>query len=408
MNYELHTYINGLRLVTAHYPGSAVEYFGVAVNVGSAHETERRHGLAHFVEHCIFKGTQHHSSNYIINRIESIGGELNAYTNKEETVVYSVAPAGNLRRCASLIAEIVTSSVFPDEEIDKERGVISEEIDSYLDAPAEAIFDEVDERLFKGTSLAHNILGTKESIANFSSVDCQEWLNRYFIPANSVIFYSGPLSHLRVRRLVERAFGKYVRPGISIPGAVVDIKGQLFNEKINLGLCHQCHVATAFRIPGIDDLRQPELLLLANILGGPGMNSWLNLSMREKRGLVYTVEASTSFYQNAGSFVIYYGCDHEDLNTCRRLVTSSLKKISEKQLTERQLQAAKNQYMGQLTISLENRENSIMAAARSLLCRGYILKAEELQSKMAAVTPGSLLEAAALIHPSLVSELLIN
>lgn len=406
--YRIHLLDSGLRVVTAQYPATKVDYFGIAVNAGSACENEAQHGLAHFVEHCIFKGTTSHTANYILNRIEQVGGELNAYTNKEETVIYTVAPEGFLKRSASLIADIVSNSVFPGKELGKERGVIEEEIDSYLDSPAEAIFDEVDERLFRGTPLAHNILGTKESISRFGSEQCIDWLNHYFTPEQSVVFYSGAMSEKDVLGIVEKAFAQYDRKFTVREDKKYELPATLFNDEMSLGLHHQCHVATAFLIPGIFWERQPEMLLLTNILSGPGMNSWLNMSLREKRGLVYTVEASTSFYTKAGSFIIYYGCDKDDLDLCRHLVTDSLKRISENKISIKELESAKTQYIGQLTISLENRENGIMAAARSLLCRDRILTGDELRNKILAITPDTLIETAHYISPANSSTLLIR
>lgn len=412
MKYDILELPNGLRLVCACYPQSSVEYFGIAVKAGSADENDNQHGLAHFVEHTIFKGTTNHSSTYIINCVEKFGGELNAFTNKEETVVYSILPAGNIRHSMAIIADIVTDSIFPDIEIEKERMVIADEIDSYLDSPSEAIFDEFDENLFKGYPLAHNILGTKESLTSFNPEICRHWLDTKFCPSNSVLFYSGPLKAEKIGNLVLKAFSDFINkktiPTPSSYSVATNIKTHRFNIVKDTGFYHQCHVAIGFGIPGYNSEYQHDIVLLSNMLGGPAMNSILNMNMREKRGLVYSIDSYTTFYKNTGSFIIYFGCDSIDEKKCRKIITKELERISESKIKDRQLEAAKRQYKGQLEIVMENREQAIMNAARALLLRNRILSPDQICRRIENITPESLYEAAQFIYPELQSSLILK
>lgn len=406
--YNTLTLPSGLRIVTTRYPNSRVEYFGIIIGAGSAMETPSQYGLAHFVEHCIFKGTISHSSNYILNHIEKIGGELNAYTNKEETAIFSISPFGYINRSLSLIADIVTNSVFPDNELDKERLVIAEEIDSYLDSPAESIFDEFDERLFAGTPYAHNILGTKDSIASFNSEECRQWMSNRFTPENSVIFYSGPLEHSKICGLVSKYFEKYNRTTAIESKPKSLSHSNKFNETIELPFCHQCHVALGTTIPGYNDPLRYALVLASNILGGPSLNSVLNLNLRERKGLVYTIEANNVFYSDTGEMVIYFGCDKNDQSKCIDIIFKNIEKLYHNVLSPRAFMTAKQQYLGQLAISLENREQSIMGAARSFLARNKVIDYNEVSEHIKSLRIDSLKEALEQFLPSRLSQLTIK
>ena len=402
-----HTYPTGLRAVATRFAQSNVEYFGIAVNAGSAAEDESRHGLAHFVEHCIFKGTSHHTATYIINHIEETGGELNAYTNKEETVVYSITPRGNLGRSIRLIFDIVNNASFPEPELDKERLVISEEIDSYLDNPAEAVFDDFDERLLRSTPLAHNILGTKQTIGTFNTQICKEWLENRFVPANAVVFYSGPLEPDKALKEIDKVFCRFTRTAAPQPLGKLEFQPP-FHDVIDRDLYHQCHAALGYRVPGIDHESTSELLLLTNILGGPGLNSKLNMALREKRGLVYTVEASTSFFTQTGETVIYFGCDKDNLKRCLAIIHREIDSLEKIITSPKELEKAKRQFLGQLAIAHENREQSVMSAARSVLCRGRVLTGAEFRQRIAAITPQSMVKALEYLAPGKESTLILK
>lgn len=390
---ELLTFDNGMKAVLNTEPCSDVDYFGISFRTGSSDEKDDEHGLAHFVEHTIFKGTSRHKAGYILNRIEELGGELNAFTNKEETVVYTICPSGNLGRCMSLVAEIVSDSIFPEAEIEKERQVILEEIDSYLDSPSDAIFDELDESIFRGTPLAHNILGTVNSVMEFTTSDCIRWVNRHFNSSNAVVFYSGAKRPGLVARQIEKYFSR-LQPAISEGHHLRTNETGTFDKVVECPGYHQCHVVTAFRVPGIESDHRPELILLCNILGGPGMNSLLNLALREKRGLVYQVDASTFFYSGAGEFVVYYGCDKENRRRCGKITEETISRIVEDEVSPKFLSRSIRQYLGQLSIAYENREQRILSAVKAVHCRGKVDSYSETCRRLAQITPGSLHEAA--------------
>lgn len=383
---------NGLRVLVHTSHGANVECCGIMVNAGSRDEDTDREGLAHFVEHTLFKGTTKRRAWHILNRMESVGGELNAYTNKEETTVYTVAPSGHFDRSCELLADIVINSDFPEGELEKERDVVCDEIDSYRDVPSEMIFDEVDERLWKGSTLAHNVLGTKDTVGRFTSKDCRNWLDEMFTPGNSVFYYTGPLEMNRVVKIVDRYFAGYDRPDRVIRRDK-PLYADTYNEEMIIE-SHQCHAAESFRLPGLDYDLLPEVNLICNILGGPGMNSRLNVSLREKRGLVYTVDMSTSVCTDVGSATVYYGCDPKDFARCHQLVSREIEALISKGISTRTLDAARRQYTGQLVVGSDNRESMIMGCARSMLLRGKVQTHKEVIDRLNAITPDSLMEAA--------------
>lgn len=396
---ELFTYHrlpNGLMIVHRRCEGP-VEYCGLTVNAGSRDETPDRHGLAHFVEHTIFKGTDRRRSWHIINRMEAVGGELNAFTTKEETTLYSVFPTGNLARAMELQADLVTRSRFPRPEIDREREVVADEINSYLDSPSEAIFDDYDDLIYAGSELGHNILGTTTSIEAFNPEICHDFLSQHYVPSNMVFFHMGETAPDRVFRTAERHLAQLDHPS---PGRrriappllpVFDITRPIDS--------HQAHTVIGARIPGIYSDRRYAVALLSNILGGPGMNSLLNIALRERRGMVYAVDASTALYTDCGTFTIYFGCDPEDTSRCRRIVNGQLRRLADAQLSRRALDAAKKQYIGQLTVASDNREQLALSTARATLYHGRALAPREVAERINAVSPQELQEAASLIVP---------
>ena len=389
---RLLTLPGGFRLAYTHAPGST-EFAGLTVNAGSRDElTPDVHGLAHMVEHTIFKGTPRRSDAYILNRMEAVGGELNAFTTKEETTVYTAAPAGNHRRSADLIGELAAHACFPARKMQLEREVIADEIDSYLDSPAEAIYDSFDELMFAGNPLAHNILGTKESIAGISSETCCGYLQRAFTRTNSVYFYLGPESEERVAATVERALADLPLSGAPAARTAPQLAAG-FSERLDADR-HQAHALLGVPIGGLHGDNRAVNALAVNILGGPGMNALLNLQLRERRGLVYTVEASTALYSDCGLMTIYFGCDHDDLRRCLRLVSSTLNRFADKQLTPRALQAYKRQYLGQLTLALDNKEQRAINSARAMLHGLTPPSLAATAERLEAITPDMLREAA--------------
>lgn len=399
---EYYTLNNGLRVVCEQVP-SKVEYFGVAVNAGSRDEAPHLHGLAHFVEHTLFKGTARRRACHIINRMEAVGGELNAFTSKEETNVYSIFPQGHLPRAAELIADLLQNSVFPAKELDKEREVVREEIDSYLDTPSEAVFDEFENLFFKGSQLGHNILGEAGNLAAFSPEVCRHYITTHYTPDRMVAFYRGAGTPSQVKDTIERYLGR-VPAAPSALNRIPPEKRAVFNERRDID-SHQAHCVMGASVPGIYSDERIALGLLTNILGGPGMNSRLNVALRERRGLVYAVDASTTMMSDCGLFTIYFGCDPADAERCARLVSDELEQISTQPLTQRALNAAKQQYLGQLVVASDNREQMALNSARATLYFGKVPTTESVRERINALTSEDLLHSARHLHPALFSRL---
>lgn len=388
----------GLRMVHMAVPGVNVGYCGVAVRAGSRNDGDGNYGLAHFVEHTIFKGTSKRRAWHIINRMEAIGGELNAFTTKEETVVFSVFPKRHLGRAAELIADLITSSRFPEHELEKEREVVADEIESYLDSPAEAVFDDFEDLIFAGSNLGHNILGTREALSNFSSDICRNYLRKWYVPSNMVVFYAGPQSAERVFAVLERTFE-------CVDGAppVESISAPPENEPFEVVKeieSHQCHTIVGARIGSMSSADRHTMALLTNILGGPGMNSMLNMALRERRGLVYSVDATTGLFSDCGSLAIYFGCDPSDNNRCRRLVKRTIDSLSDGYITSRRIEAAKKQFLGQVVIASENIENRILGIARNLLFLDKITTRAHMVEAINAIQPADIAAAAASLRLS--------
>lgn len=390
--FSYHTAPNGLRVVHRLAPGALVDYCGVSVNAGSRDESPDREGLAHFVEHTIFKGTDRRRSMHILNRMEAVGGELNAYTTKEETVIYTIAPAGNLGRSVDLLADLILNSRFPKVEIDREREVVADEINSYLDNPSEAIFDDFDDLVFAGSSLGHNILGSVESIQRFGPEECRHWLDEFYTPTEMVFFYMGAKPAQTVFKTVERYFAplKYPDHGrvrlTPAPVAPFDVVRPIGS--------HQAHTVLGARIPGLHSPRRYAVAMLTNILGGPGMNSLLNVELREKRGLVYSVDATTQLYGDLGLFTIYFGCDPGDTDRCLRLTARVLDSLAQSPMSPSKLERARRQYIGQMAVAGENREQQALSTGRSVLIYDRVRGVGETIEIINSLTADDLLEAA--------------
>ncbi len=373
---------NGLRAVHLNIPRARVGYCGAAILAGSRDEdcSQGENGLAHFVEHTIFKGTTRRSSYHIINRMEAVGGELNAFTTKQDTVVYTAFPSGNLSRGIELVADLICNSRFPSDELDKERQVIMDEINSYLDSPADAVYDDFEDIVFAGSSLSHNILGSEDSLQKLKSENCRKWLQRFYRPERMVIFYAGKTGIERFARLVKRHF---IFTNISdnsilnTTSAEIGLPAKHHVRKVEGN--HQAHVVIGKVLPRLNDSQRIAMALFTNILGGSGMNSLLNVDLRERRGLVYNVEASLSVFSDSSLFSIYFACDEVDREKCQELVLERIAKLASEGLNERALGAAKKQYLGQMILAGENLENRIISTARATLLRGRALSDDELR-----------------------------
>ncbi len=429
MKYNTYTLDNGLRII--HLPSdSKVVYCGYQINAGTRNEEPGEEGLAHFCEHVTFKGTERRKAWHILNCLESVGGDLNAYTNKEGTVYYSAILKEHIARAVDLLTDIVFHSVYPQAEIDKEVEVICDEIESYNDSPAELIYDEFENIIFKGSPLGHNILGTAEQVRSFKTEDALRFTRKLYRPDNAIFFAYGDIDFKKLVKLIRKALadddsgkvaenaansvGKLAEeklPQISqitqisgdensitteksvssvksvgpenYPSVGKEIAGQTIVIQKNT---HQAHVMIGTRAYDVNDSRRMPLYLLNNMLGGPGMNAKLNLALREHNGLVYTVESTMVAYGDTGIWSIYFGCDEHDVKRCLRLVRKELDKFMQKPLSEAQLKAAKKQIKGQVGVACDNRENFALDFGKSFLHYGWEKNVDRLYEQVDEIT----------------------
>ena len=440
MKYNTYTLDNGLRII--HLPSdSQVVYCGYQINAGTRNEEPGEEGLAHFCEHVTFKGTERRKAWHILNCLESVGGDLNAYTNKEGTVYYSAILKEHIARAVDLLSDIVFHSVYPQAEIDKEVEVICDEIESYNDSPAELIYDEFENILFKGSPLGHNILGTAEQVRAFKTEDALRFTRKLYRPDNAIFFAYGDIDFKKLVKLIGKALtddssGKLAEKGchadfaddadfsgetgdtgfagardseitqmsqapqmtqisrgaMDSQGAIdsmgsMDPMGSPAGQTIVMQKnTHQAHVMIGTRAYDVNDDRRMPLYLLNNMLGGPGMNAKLNLALREHNGLVYTVESTMVSYGDTGTWSIYFGCDEHDVKRCLRLVRKELDKFMQKPLSDAQLKAAKKQIKGQIGVACDNRENFALDFGKSFLHYGWEKNVDRLYEQVDEIT----------------------
>mgnify|MGYP004697631475 FL=1 len=393
MKYNTYTLDNGLRII--HLPSdSKVVYCGYQINAGTRDEEPGEEGLAHFCEHVTFKGTERRKAWHILNCLESVGGDLNAYTNKEGTVYYAAILKEHIARAVDLLSDIVFHSTYPQQEIDKEVEVICDEIESYNDSPAELIYDEFENILFKGNSLGHNILGTAEQVRQFTTEDALRFTRKLYRPDNAVFFAYGDIDFKKLVTLLKRSVGSEelrVKNEEFNSREEERMKGEESNSPKGQTIVmekhtHQAHVMIGTQAYDVHDDRRMPLYLLNNILGGPGMNAKLNLALREHNGLVYTVESTMVAYGDTGTWSIYFGCDEHDVKRCLRLVRKELDKFMEKPLSDAQLRAAKKQIKGQIGVACDNRENFALDFGKSFLHYGWEKNVDRLYEQVDAIT----------------------
>ena len=434
MKYNTYTLDNGLRII--HLPSdSQVVYCGYQINAGTRNEEPGEEGLAHFCEHVTFKGTERRKAWHILNCLESVGGDLNAYTNKEGTVYYSAILKEHIARAVDLLSDIVFHSVYPQAEIDKEVEVICDEIESYNDSPAELIYDEFENILFKGSPLGHNILGTAEQVRAFKTEDALRFTQKLYRPDNAIFFAYGDIDFKKLVKLIGKALtddssGKLAEKGChadfaddadfsgetgdtgfagardseitqmsqapqmtQISRGAMDSQGAIDSMGSPAGQTivmqkntHQAHVMIGTRAYDVNDDRRMPLYLLNNMLGGPGMNAKLNLALREHNGLVYTVESTMVSYGDTGTWSIYFGCDEHDVKRCLRLVRKELDKFMQKPLSDAQLKAAKKQIKGQIGVACDNRENFALDFGKSFLHYGWEKNVDRLYEQVDEIT----------------------
>ncbi len=402
-NYNITTLPNGLRII--HLPSSSpVVYCGIGVAAGSRHEAPGEEGVAHFCEHMSFKGTRQRSAIQILNCLESVGGDLNAFTNKEDTTFYAAIQKEHFSRAVDLLMDIVFCSQYPQHEVEHEVDVICDEIESYNDSPAELIYDIFENQLFKGHPLGHNILGTREQVLQFTSQHASRFTDRFYRPDNAIFFVYGDISfsHL-VKRLVMRSEKLEARaypqeqaqeqqPGIRQQDTA--LTSSCVSPFTANPQHHQAHVMLGCRSYSFNEPRRMPLFLLNNMLGGPGMNARLNLKLREQNGLVYTVESAMASYSDTGVWSVYFGCDHHDVKRCIRLVYRELDRMMQSPLNARQLAAAKRQLKGQMTIAADNREQYALDMAKHFLHYGRERSLDELLEQIDAITAPQLQDVA--------------
>ena len=409
MKYNTYTLDNGLRII--HLPSdSKVVYCGYQINAGTRNEEPGEEGLAHFCEHVTFKGTERRKAWHILNCLESVGGDLNAYTNKEGTVYYSAILKEHIARAVDLLTDIVFHSVYPQAEIDKEVEVICDEIESYNDSPAELIYDEFENIIFKGSPLGHNILGTAEQVRSFKTEDALRFTRKLYRPDNAIFFAYGDIDFKKLVRLLKKSFLSEERRVKSEETTFGDRRESQFNSpetqaQFNIQHStfntqhsfegqtivmqkntHQAHVMIGTRAYDVNDDRRMPLYLLNNMLGGPGMNAKLNLALREHNGLVYTVESTMVAYGDTGTWSIYFGCDEHDVKRCLRLVRKELDKFMQKPLSDAQLKAAKKQIKGQIGVACDNRENFALDFGKSFLHYGWEKNVDRLYEQVDEIT----------------------
>ena len=428
MKYNTYTLDNGLRII--HLPSdSQVVYCGYQINAGTRNEEPGEEGLAHFCEHVTFKGTERRKAWHILNCLESVGGDLNAYTNKEGTVYYSAILKEHIARAVDLLSDIVFHSVYPQAEIDKEVEVICDEIESYNDSPAELIYDEFENILFKGSPLGHNILGTAEQVRAFKTEDALRFTRKLYRPDNAIFFAYGDIDFKKLVKLLktlnfEHGTLNFMNSKTSetpaetlnwelgtlnfmnsktseTPAAEMeagDANHKVQSSKFNVQSkvagqtivmqknTHQAHVMIGTRAYDVNDDRRMPLYLLNNMLGGPGMNAKLNLALREHNGLVYTVESTMVSYGDTGTWSIYFGCDEHDVKRCLRLVRKELDKFMQKPLSDAQLKAAKKQIKGQIGVACDNRENFALDFGKSFLHYGWEKNVDRLYEQVDEIT----------------------
>ena len=410
--YNIATLSNGLRLI--HLPASSpVVYCGISIAAGSRHEEAGEEGVAHFCEHMSFKGTHRRSAIQILNCLESVGGDLNAFTNKEDTTFYAAIQKEHFPRAADLLTDIVFCSQYPEHEIEHEVDVICDEIESYNDSPAELIYDVFESQLFKGHPLGHNILGTRQQVQGFTAAHARRFTSRYYRPDNAIFFAYGDVNFARLTKSLEglKIEGESIPPSPStIPPSPPTLhpSPSTFNPSPSSLEHHQAHVMLGCQSFSYNDPQRMALFLLNNILGGPGMNARLNLKLREQNGLVYTVESSMASYSDTGVWNVYFGCDHHDVKRCIRLVRRELDRTMQTPLSDRQLASAKRQLKGQLTIAADNREQFALDMARHFLHDGRERSLNELTAQVDAITSSQLQDVAQqLFAPEHIQQLIL-
>lgn len=375
--HTIHTLSNGVRTLHIHRDLPVV-YVGVAIDVGTRDELPYENGMAHFVEHMMFKGTKRRRPYHIINYLESVGGQMDAYTTKEDTYVYSVLPVEYAERAIELMADLVLNSTFPESELEKERLVVLDEIDSYKDSPSELIFDEFEEKLFLGQSIGHPILGTEKSLESFDSESMRNFTKRCYTANRMLVFALGSMSEDWFERKVEKYF--LCASGFSTRSAQI-INPVEFNHTSAMDT-NQIHCIIGASTSQQVSPERYKMVLLNNILGGPNMSSLLNMAVREKYGYCYTIESTLTGYTDTGLWTLYFGCDERNFEKAHKLSLKCLEKISETPMSNHALAVAKRQLRGQVLISRQNVESYILGISKTVLHNEPLRSSEDILAEI--------------------------
>ncbi|MGZ5242573.1 MAG: M16 family metallopeptidase [Bacteroidia bacterium] len=392
-DHNIITLENGIRLVHRQIQHSEIVHCGYMINVGSRDENLVNNGVAHFIEHTVFKGTDRRKAHHILRRIESVGGELNAYTTREKTCYYASGLKQYAERAIDLLTDITFNSVFPEKEIEKEKKVILEEIDMYDDSPEESIYDDFYALIFKDHPLGFNILGTKATVNELNRRTIQDFIFDHYVADKLILSVVGDVTLKQAERMAHKFMDK-----VSIPGS--NNLQRLFPEiqpsfhKTYTKDFAQTHCIIGSRAYGRHDEKRFALSLINNILGGAGMSSKLNMAVREKHGLTYHIASHYSGYEDTGIFSIYFACDSKNLNRCRDIINRELRKMRDIRLSEKQLQQVKLQFLGQMAMVVENNSVHMQHQARSLLDFSYVQSFKEYMESVEKVTTGDILEVA--------------
>lgn len=385
--YEYHTLNNGIKIILSHTP-SRVTYSGVYINVGSRDERGNDEGMAHFIEHSLFKGTEHRRAYHIQNRIDGVGGELNAFTTKEETCVYASSLSEHLERCLELFSDILFHSTFPLDEIAREKDVVLEEINSYNDTPSELIYDQYEELAYEGHPLAHNILGSKRNVKRFTPESIRNFMRSNYTPSRMVITVSGNVKFDKLVRLCEKYFGHYENHPSAVDRSAKP-EFRTFDRHINRRT-HQAHLLIGCEAPDVYSNDKTAFSLLNNILGGPAMNSRLNVAIREHYGFCYNIESQYIPFSDTGLFYIYAGVDLDAQEKARKLIVNELTRIADTPLSTAQMRAAQRQMIGQMAINDDFGMNEMQAIGKAYLCYDHVNTLEEMNADLMAVTADDL------------------
>jgi predicted Zn-dependent peptidase len=369
-NYNTYTLENGLRIIHLPSPGQVV-YCGYQIAAGTRNEESGEEGMAHFCEHMTFKGTEKRNALQVINALERLGGDLNAFTNKEDTTFYAAIQKEHFTKAVDLLTDIVFHSQYPQHEIDKEVEVICDEIESYNDSPAELIYDDFENIIFQGHPLGHNILGKAEQLRHYTTADALRFVRQHYRPDNAVFFVYGDVDFNRLVTYLWKTNIPATESKVDsnlLPSVTLHLPPKEITRSLGT---HQSHVMLGTQAYDIHHPMRIPLYLLNNILGGPGMNARLNLSLRERNGLVYTVESMMTNYSDTGIWCVYFGCDPHDINKCLKLVRRELDKLMRIPLSGIQLRQAKRQLKGQIAIACDNREQFALDFGKSFLHYGW-------------------------------------